>query len=173
MGGKTSRRLVVDASVAGAAGTTEHPVSSSSRSFLRELRHICHRVVMTTELRREWNRHASKLAKLWLASMVSKRKVVDVQIELGASQLETAIDGGEWSGKERAALRKDAHLVLAALQTDRVVVSNDEEARELFRSLYECDPGLERVAWVNPSRADENGIGWLRAGAKPEDARRL
>ena len=55
VGRKVSRRkrrlVVVDASVVGSAGETDHPVSSSCRSCLEEIRLICHRVVLTAALR--------------------------------------------------------------------------------------------------------------------------
>src|SRR5690606_39247163 len=71
---KMSRRIVVDASVARSAGSTEHPASVASRQFLQEMLAICHRVVMTDEIEQEWKRHRSGFATSWLATMRSKGK---------------------------------------------------------------------------------------------------
>ena len=45
----SSRRIVVDASIARSAGRTEHSVSRSCREFLESFLKICHRVVMTSD----------------------------------------------------------------------------------------------------------------------------
>jgi hypothetical protein len=73
-----SRRIVVDASVARSAGETSHPDSTLCREFLLAMLKICHRVVLTPEIEREWRQHASRFSMRWLATMRSRRKAVDV-----------------------------------------------------------------------------------------------
>ncbi len=58
---RRSKRLVVDASVAGAAGAAEHALSKTSRDFLQEVLTICHQIVMTPRILAEWKRHRSKV----------------------------------------------------------------------------------------------------------------
>src|SRR5437660_6190664 len=74
---KASRRLVVDASVARAAGGegATHPLSRQCRDCLLAMLHICHRIVMTAEIGAEWKRHRSRFAMTWLTSMEARRKV--------------------------------------------------------------------------------------------------
>jgi len=55
-----SRRIVVDASVARSAGETSHLDSVLCREFLQAMLKICHRVVLTPEIEREWRKHASR-----------------------------------------------------------------------------------------------------------------
>ncbi|MBI1788581.1 MAG: hypothetical protein HYR60_13650 [Acidobacteria bacterium] len=71
-----SKRLVVDASVAVAAGTTEHPISKACREVLEEVRR--HRIVMSTQIRYEWMKRRSVIAVEWLEAMQRRGKVVDL-----------------------------------------------------------------------------------------------
>lgn len=67
----------------------------------------------------------------------------------------------------------DMLLVEAALVTDRVIVSLDEEVRGLFKANLDRLRALSRIVWVNPDRDEEAPIVWLRAGARAERHRRL
>lgn len=71
-----SCRLVVDASVAQAAGGkgARSDVSKSCRDTLQAILDICHRLVLTKEMRREWNKHQSSFARTWRVSMVARKK---------------------------------------------------------------------------------------------------
>lgn len=73
---KSSRRLVIDASIARASGGpgAVSPTSKNCSDFLQAALDICHRVVLTTEILEEWNRHKSKFASRWLASMFARKK---------------------------------------------------------------------------------------------------
>jgi hypothetical protein len=71
------------------------------------------------------------------------------------------------------ALRKDFHLVEAAIATDRTVVSLDEIVRRLLKAAAASVAGIKKVVWVNPDRTAEQAINWLVAGAKPESERML
>src|SRR5205809_1828599 len=127
---KASAELVVDASVACAAGETEHLVSRACREFLQEVLKICHKIVMTKEIRQEWNDHQSKFALRWRSVMTGKKKVVDVG-SAEKPELRRAIDSLELEGNKRGAILKDIHLVEAALATGQSIVSKDDNAREL------------------------------------------
>ena len=66
MADKVSKRLVIDASVARAAGGEDatFPISVYCRDFLQAVLDISHRVVMTPDIRDEWNKHQSKSARI-------------------------------------------------------------------------------------------------------------
>lgn len=173
---RRSRRLVVDASVAGAAGgrTATAPTSTHCRDFLEVLRKEtgCN-VVIPPRLKDEWDRHQSLFASRWLTAMVSRRRVVFDDIPV-SHRLRREIERVAASTPaELRALRKDFHLVEAAIATDRTVVSLDETVRELFRIAAATVAAIEKVVWVNPSHATENSLVWLRGGVKPENARML
>src|SRR3954452_5022187 len=71
-----SRRLVIDASIARAAGdSSTHPTSRNCRDFLLIVLEICHRAVMTAPILEEWNRHQSRFASTWRKSMMARKKL--------------------------------------------------------------------------------------------------
>jgi len=59
--------------------------------------------------------------------------------------------------RQREVALKDLHLVEAALATDSVVISTDDEARSAFSAIASRGVGeLRNVAWLNPaSEANE------------------
>jgi hypothetical protein len=155
-----SRRLVIDASVASAAGLAMNPASRRCREFLQAVLRISHRATMTPLLRGEWKRHQSLFARAWLAEMTSKAKVEDME----------DIQNGELRAEAPSTVsaQKDLHLVEAALATDKIVISLDDRARSELAL-----PAAAQVMWVNP--VDEGGhvIYWLNNGAKPIDEWKL
>ena len=70
-------------------------------------------------------------------------------------------------------MHHDMLLVEAALATDRLVVSLDEEVRGLFVQNLNRLRALARVAWVNPDRDEDAALSWLRRGARAERKRML
>ncbi|VXD11233.1 hypothetical protein PL8927_140065 [Planktothrix serta PCC 8927] len=76
MKNKQSKYLVIDASVARSCGgeDAKHPTSKNCRDFLNAVLKICHSMVMTPELKVEWNKHESTFARKWRVSMIARRK---------------------------------------------------------------------------------------------------
>lgn len=70
-------------------------------------------------------------------------------------------------------MSKDLLLIDAALRADRVILSLDDEARNLFGGASATIPLLKTITWVNPSQSTEGATDWLAAGAEPEEQRRL
>lgn len=75
--------------------------------------------------------------------------------------------------REKRAILKDAHLVEAACQTDRIVISRDEAVRALFRRACPEIQEIQSVCWANPEIEDERAVDWLESGARSEPVRRL
>jgi hypothetical protein len=133
---------------------------------------VCHRVVVTTDILREWKNHFSNFSLVWLASMRVKRKVVVCE-PIRSVELQEAMAAEGFSEAEKAAVLKDVLLVEAALETDRAIVSRDEEARRLYVRLAKHVPSLRSAVWVNPVREDDRPVNWLKSGARLEKERRL
>ncbi len=173
MKNKQSKRLVIDASIAQAAGTTEHPTSKLSRECLSAVLQICHKIVMTPAIFQEWNKHQSLFAKKWLRCMIAKKKMVTgVDLtENEKKQIRENIEEFDTSSNKVKAMLKDVHLLEAALATDCVVVSSDEKVRHLFSDLSQQLVSVKRVAWVNPINSLEMTIDWLENGANIESPR--
>jgi hypothetical protein len=171
-----SKRLVIDADVLHSAGgeKTIHPTAKRCRDFLQAMLTICHRVVQTTAIGEEWWRHCSRFARKWLKQMHSKKKVKDIRTGFaGAQSLLRNVEKTAKSDKEIGAVRKDIHLIHAALVTDRSVISCDETARELFGNASTTVADLSPIVWVNPNREEETPILWLESGAEAEPDRML
>ena len=109
---------------------------------------------MTPLLRHEWNRHQSLFAKAWLAEMISKAKVENIQ------DIRNEAVRAEAPGTLSA--QKDLHLVEAALATDKIVISLDDTARAELSV-----PAAAEVMWVHPVKEGGRVIYWLNKGAEP------
>jgi hypothetical protein len=72
---KDSKLLVIDASVGRAAGgeNATAPTSVNCREFLKSVLFICHRVVMTPEIKEEWKTHQSNFSREWRCQMVARK----------------------------------------------------------------------------------------------------
>jgi len=169
------KRLVVNASVARAAGGkgATASVSINCTEFLETFRDECpHHIVMTPELSEEWNAHQSNFAARWLKSMIA-RKRFNYIAPLQDTALSDKIDTTATGETDIEALRKDFHLLHAALATDQTVISLDETIRRLFGRASQQVGEIRNIIWVNPDKAEEQPIVWLQNGAPPEAHRRL
>lgn len=167
---------MVDASVAGAAGgkTATAPASTRCRDFLLTLRQETEcRIVMQPKLKDEWDAHKSLFARTWLTAMVSRGRVIFDEVPPSNRMRREIESSAAANQRDLKALRKDFHLVEAAIATDRTVVSLDETVRRLFKAAAQSVVAIKKVVWVNPSIAAEQPVKWLRNGAKPENARML
>lgn len=165
MAKKTSKRLVIDACVARAAGEKDHPVSEASRLFLLQVSTVCHRIVMTAEIEREWDNHQSKFALKWLSMMQSRRKVIRPRSARNAG-LRRKIGRSVGGQNERRTMLKDIHLIEAALVTDRTIASNEMACFALFRSVAGSVKEIRRIVVVNPVEQKDEAQEWLAGGAK-------
>jgi len=151
MASARSRLLVVDASVACAAGETHHASSKSCREALLDIREVCHRIIMTPSLLDEWKRHESRFARKWLRSMFACRKVRNVKhpcFKLAATDITCLND------EENESLRKDAHLFEGAFEGDGIIISLDDEAARIWDKCRRHLQLPKEVEWINPS----NGV---------------
>jgi len=173
---RRSRQLVVDASIAHSAGslTATHPKPRRLREFLAEItRQPAYALVWTEAIAAEWRRHESPFALRWRVQMASSQRIVDVDGERD-DDLREAIEAAiATTPKGARIMEKDAHLVEAALATERTVTSCDDEARGWFARTAGGVRKLAKIVWVNPELPAEAPIEWLRGGAKPERARTL
>ena len=146
---RDSKLLVIDASVARAAGATQHPTSKACRDFLMNALTICHRTLMTQAIMSEWRTHQSGFARTWLTSMTARKKVVR-RDDLVDQALRAAIQESKLRSKQIEAILKDIHLVEAALEADGIVVSLDDAQSKLINAITPKVRSLQGVSWKNP-----------------------
>ena len=169
------KRLVVNASVAGAAGgkAATDSISISCTVFLETLRNqSAHHIVMTPELSEEWNAHQSNFTAAWLTSMITRRRFDNVEPPVNQA-LRDKIEKTAPNENEIPAMRKDFHLLEAARETDRTIISLDKTARRRFARAAQSIDEIKSVVWVNPDYTEEEPLVWLQNGAPPEDPRQL
>lgn len=170
------KRLVVNASVAGAAGGEEATasVSINCTEFLETFRDECpHHVVMTPELSEEWEENQSNFAATWLRSMIARKRFDYVKPPVNQA-LRDEIEGTAISENEIEDMQKDFHLLEAAQTTDQAIISLDETVRGLFARSSQHVGEIRDLVWVNPNRTkEEEPLVWLQNGAPPEDHRKL
>jgi len=154
------RSIVVDASIARAAGTRAVTSSITCRQLLLAITVQRHKVVLTPEIKAEWKRHQSNFSRKWLVDMVSRKLFVQVSpAQHGACRTEASAA----TSPNREAMEKDLHLIEAALITDRLVLSLDDKARALFCGLASSVGIVRTIDWRNPLKHD--CCEWLKAGA--------
>ena len=175
MRARDSKRLVIDADVAQASGseTATHPTSKNCRDFLMVVRTLNYHVVMSTEIRKEWNEHASNFARRWWVSMKMRNRVCPID-PLQDDKLCTKILCTARSERQIETMEKDFLLLNAALATDQTIISCEKRIRKLFARASKQVSEIQGIIWVNPDRtAEEQPIEWLKNGAPSEKYRQL
>ena len=170
-----TKQLVIDADVAQAAGseTATHPRAVNCRDFLIVVRSQNHKLVMTNKISDEWKQHQSRFARRWRLSMDARKKV-DRIILPNNTRIKDKITNTTDNEDDTEAIQKDMHLLEAAMQTDKTIVSLDETIRSLFAYASRQVGEIRNIIWVNPERTtEEQPITWLKNGALPEVHRQL
>lgn len=150
---KVSRLLAVDASVLRGAGDKAGH-SAHCASVLNAILEICHRAVFCIEIQTEWNKHQSRMATKWRASMNARKKLIRVDIERHRKRISDQVDCiFQTTTAHRAALTKDVHLLAAAAQADRVIVSGDQALKDLCSAYLQ-----ENIEWLLVLPNDEAAV---------------
>ena len=175
MRSRDSKRLVIDTDAAQASGDEDatDPRAVNCRDFLKEVRSQNYRVVMTREISEEWKRHQSRFALEWRVSMDASRRVERIDPPED-NTLRDKVATTTNNENEIEALRKDFHLLQAALAKDQAIISLDETIRQLFKHASQQVGEIRNIIWVNPDRTtEEQPMAWLQNGAPPEPHRQL
>ena len=168
------KRLVIDADVARASGgeTATHPRAEHCRDFLSAVLSLSYRIVMTEKINNEWKNNQSRFARRWRVSMDARKKIDRINPPED-EELQDKITNTASDEDEIEVLRKDFHLLHAALATDQTVISLDETIRGLFKRASQRVGEIRGIIWVNPELTEEEPIIWLQNGAPSEAHRQL
>ncbi len=176
MANKNSKRLVIDTSVARGAGGEDavHPQSKDCRDFLLAVLSICHKIVVNPEMKKEWYGHESKFFRKWRVQMVAKRNFIYIdKDDESFLDIKAQIESLAKTYENREAMEKDCFLLELALAHDKIIISNDEKVRNLFREISAQVIEIRDVNWINPIKPEETPIDWLKDGACLEHKRSL
>ena len=165
-------RLVIDANIAQSAGSSDVPISLYSRECLNAVREHGHIAVFTRQLLGEWGDHASLFSRQWWRSMVARRRIEYGEGAEFLIHLERAcacLAQDRW----KEDLRKDFHLVRAALAADQTILSNEISFPGYLSIAARTVRVLSALYYASPAIEGELCIEWLRAGAPPSATRRI
>ena len=170
---RKSKAIVVDASVLRSAGTKENPASIHSREILQTIMDYCHRAVVTDAMAQEWRTHASLFSVRWLAAMTAKKKLQPITDAEGHAGLLAKLETGVDSEPARHAVMKDFHLLIAAIETDKTIITRDERLRQILHVASQQVGELRSIMCANPDFTEEEIVAWLNRGAPTEIKRCL
>lgn len=165
---KASKCLVIDTDIARAAGggNAQREPSKSCRIFMAAmLERTEHKVVLTRAIQEEWNKHQSIATLAWRRTMIAQKRMCLIDAPADA-QLRQKVEQCASSENNGKAMLKDIHLIEAAHQADKIVISMDETVRSCFREVTHQIRLLTFIAWVNPCIIEEKAIEWLHNGAE-------
>lgn len=165
-------RLVIDANIAQAAGSSEIPSSRYCRICLDVVLSGGHAAVFSAVLREEWRNHAGLHAKRWWRSMAARRKIEFLEGGEFAMHLDRASFCLEVT-RDREALRKDFHLVCSALAADQIILSNEMDFPRYVALACRKVQVLTTLYYANPAREGGPCIRWVQSGARKEPDRRV
>lgn len=158
---KISDHIVIDADVARSSGLTEHPISSSCRGLLNNVKDEGCDVVFCPKLFEEWKKHSSGYARKWLVSMMSssRSRLLD-----NVEQIDDEIDNISITDDLKNIAKKDSHLVSLALHMPAFVASRDDKARRAFVESSNHLDKIKQVVWFNPIKANDFFIKFYKNG---------
>lgn len=166
--------IVVDASVARAAGESGKPEPEACRLALLAIKNNNHRLAMSQQIRDEWMRarsgrlvpYASLFALQWLTDMQRAGRVQMVKLAR-SSQLRrrclNALAHNPHTQNLVSAIAKDFHLIETALKTDQRVLSLDQKIVGHLAHLKNTTGAICAVMWVHP--VIHRASNWLDHGA--------
>lgn len=176
---KSSKRLVIDASVARACG--DHQASSNVSKICRDVLDIvlevCHRMVIDQKIIQEWDNQQSRYAEKWRVQMRKRGKTIVVPKNTDVNVFDRIVNAAETTDRPDVvefveAVAKDIHLIEAGLRSDLIVISLDKKAKANFEQISMQVGELANIEWINPE-LDTDVVGWLKAGAKNSSYPRL
>ena len=178
---KKIKSIVVDASVARAANdkvlkVPPNPPATAywpllCAQFLKGMLEGRYIAVFSETLNEEWNKHRSVYSTKWQLGMTSRKLIRYVRHT--DPLLEKKVQATQTSDKEKNAMKKDFHLIEAALASDQTIVSLDDTVRGLFSQAAQSVGEIRKTVWGNPGKPDEELLQWLQSGAPVEAKRQL
>ncbi len=155
--------MVVDASVARAAGSGDDARASVSRQLLEGVLEVCHHAAFCPQVFAEWRKHRSGFAREWLTSMFARRKVESLS-PCSTAEIESMLDSSNLSESKRSAVAKDAHLLAVAKATSALVATLDCTLVDLVRELQQGNPSIHSIAFLDLQRDSQNVLAWIQRG---------
>lgn len=169
--------IVVDVSVARAAGTSGKPEPQACRQALLAIRNFDHKVSMSKSVENEWMKkepdkngnlraYASLFAISWLVEMRSHNRIEPIVLEENSElrqQCLNELQNNPRTSSSSGPVAKDFHLVETALKSDKRVLSIDKNMFNHLHHLQDIANNVCSVMWVNP--IENPAEDWLKSDA--------
>lgn len=144
--------IVVDADIARAASSGEHPAASNARHILEAIRASDLKLGQTGAIREEWKKHRSTFSARWQATMIASRRTIELAVH---TDVKSQVLASELNDKDKKIAAKDAHLLDASLADtnplNHFLVSSDNQARMVFCRLAHNAHNLKSCFWAIPN----------------------
>lgn len=162
-------KLVIDASVG--HSSDEKKCKDVLETVLKHRYHV----VMSYGLWKEWKRHRGVYAKLWFKTMIDHKRLHTLDIRPNDIFRDGifAFPDVKRDPAIKDIITKDLHLIETALETDKTIISLDNQVRGHYKRASSSVECLKVIVWVNPKDPGEDAVYWLEYGAKPDDFRML
>lgn len=141
-------KFIVDADIIRSAGYSEHPVSSTSRTILNEIKDSNSNAVYCSTLMKEWKKHRSTYSTKWIATMMSKKRLLFIASDIEAKVFLENLE----NSKEKNIALKDVHLIDLAIASDKIIFSNDLNAKNAFSNLLDKRHNFKNIYWLSPKK---------------------
>ncbi|MEG0517140.1 MAG: hypothetical protein RR523_15985 [Cetobacterium sp.] len=141
-------KFIIDADILRSAGTSEHPISSTSRNLLNGIKDGDGVAVYCPTLMQEWKKHRSTFASAWTVAMISRKRLLSTKVNNETKLFLEALD----DSKNKNVALKDAHLIDLAIATDKIIFSNDLKAKEAFTMLLDNRDSFRNICWLSPKK---------------------
>lgn len=144
-----SLQIVIDTCIATAAGwNQDSEESTKSRECLHAFFASDFRLVMSTKLELEWNRHSSKFSTLWRSGLQKRGRVISCEVNL--TEATSDIENLACRKKDKKLMKEDVHLLVASWAYDKIVISRDSQVRRLYSEHKAQILHGRKVAWLDP-----------------------
>jgi len=164
MNPQKSKLLVIDASI---VGQNEYPTSKQCRDLLNAILDICHKVIITPKISEEWKAHELRFIKRWRRRMDARKKII-IKNPSAKDRLKKKINRQPYDPVTLEAILKDFRLIEASLDSDKIIISLDDTARDYYADLSTHIAEIQSILWLNPAQESFEALfDWLQRGAKP------
>lgn len=163
---------IIDSCIAASASEKgTHKDAVQAWGCLEKIRKTEVVIILSEELKKEWLDNGSRSSKLWLSSMINKKRTKPYQDNGLYNQLNKKINKSNANNSEKREMKKDVHLLGAALANDKTIISNEKKAPKLFKKHIDDDK-VQNVFWVNP-KIKKDTLHWIGSGLPHEDDQKI
>ena len=164
---KGTKKIVIDADVLRRASRKKHNIDSlRCMILLNSIYRICHNLVVSGVIDKQYDEHASNYSTGWIAKMKRRDKLFESSNFIDIENIRDEIVYSEIFVKEEISkIDEDIHLIQAALGADGIIVSCDDKIRRKFaRAAQEIDEvgkKIGQIIWVNPVKENIDANQWI------------